>query len=48
MKCKALGISMVLALSLKEVPENLYHTRWGNPTLLGSIQTPANLFAALS
>ncbi len=37
-----------LALSLKEVPENLYQTRWGSPTLLGTIQTPANLFASLA
>lgn len=43
-----LGAFNSLALSLKAVPENLYHTRWGSPTLLGSIQTPANLFAALA
>jgi len=42
-----LGAFNNLALSLQEVPENLYHTRWGSPTLLGSIQTPADLFAAL-
>lgn len=43
-----LGAFNDLTLSLKEVPENLYHTRWGSPILLGSIQTPDKLFAALA
>lgn len=43
-----LGAFNNLALSLMAVPENLYHTRWGSPTLLGTIQTPANLFAAVA
>ncbi|WP_199229632.1 chlorite dismutase family protein [Azospirillum sp. TSO22-1] len=37
-----------LALSLMQVPENKYHTRWGNPILLGTIQTPADLMTALA
>ncbi len=37
-----------LALSLMQVPENKYHTRWGSPVLLGTIQTPADLMKALA
>lgn len=37
-----------LALSLTKVPENKYHVRWGNPTLLGTIQTIDNVVKVLS
>lgn len=33
-----LGAFNNLMLGLAKVPENKYHTRWGSPTLLGTIQ----------
>lgn len=42
-----LGAFNNLALSLMSVPENMYHTRWGSPILLGTVMTPADLFVAL-
>lgn len=43
-----LGAFNNLALSLMSVPENLYHTRWGSPTLLGTIHAPGDLFMAVA
>ena len=37
-----------LLLSLAKVPENKYHVRWGNPTILGTIQTMENVVNVLS
>lgn len=34
-----LGAFHSLLLSLAKVPENRYHVRWGNPTVLGTIST---------
>lgn len=37
-----------LTLSLAQVPENLYHVRWGDPTVLSTIQPIENLMETLS
>lgn len=37
-----------LLLSLAQVPENKYHVRWGNPTILGTIQSIENVVKVLS
>lgn len=37
-----------LLLSLAQVPENKYHVRWGNPTILGTIQSFENVVKVLS
>lgn len=43
-----LGAFNNLLLSLAKVPENKYHVRWGNPTVMGTIQTFENVVKALS
>jgi chlorite dismutase len=43
-----LGAFNNLLLSLAQVPENKYHTRWGSPTILSTIQTVENLVKTLS
>ncbi|CAA7620500.1 chlorite dismutase family protein [Magnetospirillum sp. UT-4] len=43
-----LGAFNNLLISLAKVPENKHHTRWGNPTVLGTIQTPESLVKTLS
>jgi chlorite dismutase len=43
-----LGAFNNLMLSLAQVPENKYHTRWGSPTILSTIQTVENLVKTLS
>lgn len=43
-----LGAFNNLTLSLAKVPENKYHVRWGNPTVLGTIQPIENLVKTLS
>jgi chlorite dismutase len=43
-----LGAFNSLMLSLAKVPENKYHTRWGSPTVLGTIQTPESVVKTLS
>lgn len=37
-----------LMISLAKVPENKHHVRWGNPTVLSTIQTFENVVKALS
>lgn len=37
-----------LLLALAKVPENKYHVRWGNPTVMGTIQTFENVVNTLS
>ena len=37
-----------LMLSLAQVPENKYHTRWGSPTIIGTIQTIDTVVNTLS
>jgi chlorite dismutase len=37
-----------LMLELAKVPENKYHVRWGNPTLLGTIHSPEDVIKALA
>ncbi|MBZ0097126.1 MAG: chlorite dismutase family protein [Sulfuricella sp.] len=37
-----------LLLSLAKVPENKYHVRWGNPTVMGTIQPIADVVNKLS
>lgn len=37
-----------LLISLASVPENKYHVRWGNPTILGTIHSPENTVKALA
>jgi chlorite dismutase len=37
-----------LLLSLAKVPENKYHVRWGNPTVLGTIHSVDNVVKTLS
>lgn len=43
-----LGAFNNLLLSLAQVPENKYHVRWGNPTVMGTIQTVEGVVKALS
>jgi chlorite dismutase len=43
-----LGAFNNLMLSLAKVPENKYHTRWGSPTLLGTIQPLDNVVKVLA
>ncbi len=43
-----LGAFNNLLLSLASVPENKYHVRWGNPTILGTIQTVETVVKTLS
>lgn len=43
-----LGAFNNLLLSLAKVPENKYHVRWGNPTVMGTIQTFENVVKTLS
>lgn len=43
-----LGAFNNLLIALASVPENRYHVRWGNPTVLGTIQTFENVVKALS
>lgn len=43
-----LGAFNNLLLSLASVPENKYHVRWGNPTVLGTIQTVETVVKTLS
>jgi chlorite dismutase len=43
-----LGAFNNLLLSLAQVPENKYHTRWGSPTVLGTISTLENVVQTLS
>lgn len=43
-----LGSFNNLLLALAKVPENKYHVRWGNPTVMGTIQTFENVVKALS
>lgn len=43
-----LGAFNNLMLSLAQVPENKYHTRWGSPTVLGTIQSVDKVVATLS
>lgn len=37
-----------LLIALARVPENRYHTRWGSPTVLGTIQPVENVVKTLS
>jgi len=37
-----------LMLALAKVPENLYHVRWGDPTVMGTIQTLEDVVNTLS
>lgn len=43
-----LGAFNNLTLALTKVPENKYNVRWGNPTVLGTIQTFENVVKTLS
>jgi chlorite dismutase len=43
-----LGAFNELMLALAKVPENLYHVRWGSPTVMGTIQSFENVVNALS
>jgi chlorite dismutase len=43
-----LGAFNSLMLALAKVPENKYHVRWGNPTVMGTIQTFENVVKTLS
>lgn len=43
-----LGAFNNLMLALAKVPENKYHVRWGNPTVMGTIQTFENVVKTLS
>lgn len=43
-----LGAFNNLLLALAKVPENKYHVRWGNPTVMGTIQTFENVVNTLS
>lgn len=43
-----LGAFNNLLLALAKVPENKYHVRWGNPTVMGTIQTFENVVKTLS
>lgn len=43
-----LGAFNNLMLSLAKLPENKYHVRWGNPTVLGTIQTFEKVVKTLS
>lgn len=43
-----LGAFNNLLISLAKVPENKHHTRWGNPTTLGTIQTVEGMVKTLS
>jgi chlorite dismutase len=43
-----LGAFNNLMISLASVPENKYHTRWGSPTLLGTIQPVEGVVNALT
>lgn len=43
-----LGAFNNLLLALAKVPENKYHVRWGNPTVMGTIQTIENVVNTLS
>jgi chlorite dismutase len=43
-----LGSFNNLLLALAKVPENKFHVRWGNPTVMGTIQTFENVVKALS
>jgi chlorite dismutase len=37
-----------LMIALAQVPENKYHTRWGNPTVIGTIQSMDAIVKALA
>lgn len=43
-----LGAFNNLMISLAKVPENKFHVRWGNPVVLGTIQTFENIVKTLS
>lgn len=43
-----LGAFNELMLALAKVPENLYHVRWGSPTVMGTIHSVDNVVNALS
>ncbi len=43
-----LGAFNNLMLALAKVPENKYHVRWGNPTVLGTIQSVESVVKTLS
>jgi len=43
-----LGAFNELLLSLAKVPENKHHTRWGSPTVMGTIQPLDRIVATLS
>lgn len=43
-----LGAFNELLLALAKVPENLYHVRWGSPTVMGTIQSFENVVNTLS
>lgn len=43
-----LGAFNELMLALAKVPENLYHVRWGSPTVMGTIHSIDNVVNALS
>lgn len=43
-----LGAFNELMLALAKVPENLYHVRWGSPTVMGTIHSVDNVINALS
>lgn len=43
-----LGAFNNLMIALASVPENKYHVRWGNPTVLGTIHSPEAVFKALA
>jgi chlorite dismutase len=43
-----LGAFNSLMLALAKVPENKYHVRWGNPTVMGTIQTFEDVVNKLS
>lgn len=43
-----LGAFNNLMISLASVPENKYHVRWGNPTILGTIHSPEEVMKVLA
>jgi chlorite dismutase len=43
-----LGAFNELMLALAKVPENLYHVRWGSPTVMGTIHSVENVINVLS
>ncbi len=43
-----LGAFNNLLISLARVPENKYHTRWGSPTILGTIQSLEDVIKVLA